>query len=314
MNALVPPVRTVFFGTSDVAIPSLEALAADPTFVILAVVTQPDRPIGRKQELGISPVKETALRLGLPVLQFEQVKSEQAIDTLQALNADLAVVVSFGQLISQAVLDLYPLGVINVHPSLLPKHRGASPMAGAILAGETETGVSIMKMDALMDHGPVYAQIHADVLPEDTTVTLSDRLAKQGAEILIKTLHRLIENPHLPAQEQDHTQATIIRRFTKEDGLLDWNRPAIVLERAIRAYQPWPGTYTMIDGKRLKILAGALGAKTERTAGTRLISHEQNPMIACGEGTSLILTRVQPEGGSVMDGKTFLRGRPGWSS
>lgn len=313
MNPVTTPVRTVFFGTSEVALPSLEALASDPLFTIVSAVTQPDRPVGRKQELQASPVKETALRLGLPLIQFERVKDREAIETLRALNAPLAVVVSFGQIISQEILDLYPLGVINVHPSLLPRHRGASPMAGAILAGDTTTGVSIMKMDALMDHGPVYAQAEAPIEPTDTTATLSARLSKLGASLLLETLHRLIENPALPAEEQDHGHATIIRRFTKEDGLLDWNKPAEVLERAVRAYHPWPGTYTVIDGKRLKILASSVGTKTDHSPTTRFIAHNL-PAIACGDGTSLILLQAQPEGGNILDGKTFLRGRPGWEN
>ena len=259
--------------------------------------------MGRKQN-SISPVKQTAVRLGLPLLQFEDLKSKEAVEKLRTLNADLAVVVSFGQIISQEILDLYPLGVLNVHPSLLPKYRGASPMAGAILAGETETGVSIMKMDALMDHGPVYTQIRADIHPDDTTITLSDRLAKQGGNLLLQTIHQLVKNPALPSSEQDHTQATIVHRFTKEDGLLDWHKPALSLERAIRAYQPWPGAYTIIEGKRLKVLAGALGPKPEHTAGTQLISPEQDPMMACGKRLSHF-NRVQPEGGNANGWKDF---------
>jgi methionyl-tRNA formyltransferase len=312
MNSVMTPVRTLFFGTSEVALPSLEALAQDQAFAIVGIVTQPDRPAGRKQTLEASPVKELALKLGLPVLQFEQVKEPSVIQSLKDLNPTLGVVVSFGQIIPQALLDLFPLGVINVHPSLLPKYRGASPMAAAIAAGETMTGVSIMKMDALMDHGPVYHRIESPVLPTDTTPILSSRLSKEGASLLLKTLHELIENPRLPSEEQDHAKASIVRRYRKEDGLLDWQRPAAFLERLVRAFVPWPGTYTTIDEKRLKILESAVGPTTELEPETRFITPDGQPAVACGDGKSLILTLVQPEGGKAMDGTTFLRGRPNW--
>lgn len=311
MNTHTLPIRTIFFGTSEVAIPSLEAIAADNTFEIVAVVTQPDRPVGRKQELQATAVKLAAERLRLPILQFERVKSEEAVQALRTLTPSLGVVVSFGQLISQSVLDLFPLGVINVHPSLLPKYRGASPMAGAIIAGETMTGVSIMRMDALMDHGPVYSQIEAPIYPDDTTPTLSDRLSHIGATQLLQTLHNLVANPNLSAQEQDHSRATLVNRYTKEDGLLDWQKPAPVLERLVRAHEPWPGTYTFFQGKRLKILKSAVGTSVQHAIGKTLIQNH-SPAIACGENTSLILLRVQPEGGNIMDGATFLRGRPQW--
>ena len=184
-------------------------------------------------------------------------------------------------------------------------------MAAAILAGETETGVSIMRMDALMDHGPVYTAVKAPIHPEDTTPSLSERLSALGAKLLLQTLHELVKNPSLPAQEQNHTEATIVRRFTKEDGLLDWNKSAKTLACAVRAYHPWPGTYTIIDGKRLKILASTVGPTVDDAPGTQLIINNL-PAIACGEQTSLILQHVQPEGGSPMDGKTFFRGKLEW--
>lgn len=313
MNLSATPVRTIFFGTSDVALPSLEALAQDSAFALVAVVTQPDRPVGRKQLLEASPVKQTAERLNLPLRQYERVKEPTVIEELRALNPTLGVVVSFGQIIPQALLDIFPLGVINVHPSLLPKYRGASPMAAAIIAGETTTGVSIMRMDALMDHGPVYARVEAPILPEDTTPTLSERLSKVGASLLMETLHKLLANHDLPAEEQDHTKATIVRRYTKEDGLLDWQRPAPFLERLVRGYVPWPGTYTFFQGKRLKILKSMVGPATDLEPGTTFIA-EKLPAVAGGNNDSLLLTLVQPEGGSIMDGETFLRGRPTWGT
>lgn len=306
------PLRTVFFGTSDVALPSLELLAEDPAFHIVAVVTQPDRPAGRKHVLTASPIKELAIKLSLPILQFERIKSEEALTALRELQAPLAVVMSFGQIIPQAALDLYALGAINIHPSLLPKYRGASPIAAAILHGDTKTGVTIMKMDALMDHGPIYAQVHTSVEPQDTTETLSERLSHVSATLLQKTLHLAFIDGSLQPQEQDHTQATTVGLFQREDGLLDWTKPAIALERQIRAYHPWPGSYTAFEGKRLKIFRSILGTPTSRDPGTTFIE-DTLPAVACGDGVSLFLTNVQPEGGNMMDGATFLRGRKEWA-
>ncbi|MFA6429006.1 MAG: methionyl-tRNA formyltransferase [Patescibacteria group bacterium] len=298
--------RVLFFGTSDFAVPALERLAQDPSFSVIGVVTQPDRPVGRKAILTAPPIKHTAERLQIPVFQFEKVKSDEAFDALKSLNFDLAVVASFGQIIPQRVLDLAPRGFINIHGSILPKYRGASPIAGAIKAGETETGITIMLMDALMDHGPILAIARETIQPDDTTTTLSARLAQIGAETLIKTVVTFLSGDLKP-QEQDHASATSVKLLKREDGLIDWTQNATSIERTVRAYDPWPGTYTIVEGKRLKILSSTVSSTTDRPVGSFFLADGQLA-VACGEGTSLVITRVQPEGKAPMSGVDFVRG------
>lgn len=288
-------IRVIFFGTSSFAVPSLKRLADDPRFHLVAVVTQPDRPVGRHAALTQSPIKQTALALGLNVLQFEKIKSDDAFEALQKIPADIAVVASFGQIIPQRVLDLYPHGMVNVHGSILPKYRGASPIAAAIRDGETETGVTIMRMDAELDHGPIMATAKEPIRPDDTAGTLHDRLAELGARILPDALVNHVEEIIAP-RIQDHAQATFVKLLSREDGLIDWSKPAAEIERLVRAYDPWPGTYTMVDGKRLKILKAALG------------TIEGYPTKTAGDGNLLTLLRVQPEGKPSMDGRDFLHG------
>lgn len=307
------PLRIVFFGTSDFALPALHALTLDPDLALSAVVTQPDRPVGRAQTLTAPPVKQQALERGIPVIQFERVKSEEAYEALRAISADLAVVASFGQIIPQRVLDLYPRGVLNIHPSLLPSYRGAAPITAAIRDGLTQTGVSIMKMDALMDHGPVYVQIAHPLEATDTTPRLSERLAQIGAELLQEVIHKAILEETLLPIAQDDTNATFVSLLRKEDGFIDWLKPAATIEQLIRAYTPWPGTYTHFEGKRLKILEARLGPLSELSP-KQTLQIEDLPTVVCGDRSTLILTKVQPEGGTAMDGGTFLRGRAHWGN
>lgn len=290
-------IRVIFFGTSAFSLPSLEALANDPSLEIVGVVTQPDRPAGRKGTLTAPPVKVLAESLKLPIFQFDQVKSAEAYQTLSTVPADVAIVASFGQIISQAVLDLYPRGVLNVHPSLLPVYRGAIPMTAAIRDGLTETGITIMLMDALMDHGPILAQTKASVLPTDTTERITERLGKHSAEFLIQTLHDWLDGK-IVAQPQDHEQATFVKLLSREDGKLDLSKPAIELERLVRAYSPWPGTSFEYQGKRLKVLRAHVSDQAEKNEFA----------ISCGNNSLLVLDEVQPEGKKPMSGDAFLRG------
>ncbi|MDO8583604.1 MAG: methionyl-tRNA formyltransferase [bacterium] len=299
-------IKLLFFGTSSFAVPSLKALAKDPRFSILAVVTQPDRPVGRHAELQAPPVKEAATELGLPVVQFETVKSDEAFETLKNYGADIAVVASFGQIIPERVLTLTKLGMINVHASILPNYRGASPINEAIKQGDQETGVTIMKMDALLDHGPILKIATEPIHENDTTATLEPRLAKLGADILPDTLVELAEGKLEPV-EQDHDKATKVKLLKREDGKIDWTRPAQEIERTVRAYQPWPGTFTEWNGKRLKILSAKIGSPSDKPAGS-LTTDDGYPAIVCGDNTALQLIELQPEGKQAMDGKAFLAG------
>lgn len=286
--------RIIFYGTSPFAVPSLEALAADGRFEILAVVTQPDRPAGRKGELKKPEVKLAAEKLGLKVLQPESVKTDEAFDELKRLDAEAAVVASYGQIIPQRVLDLYPKNMINVHASLLPDYRGASPINAAIRDGRDKTGVSIMLMDAKMDHGPVLKMAELDIKPDDTTASLTPRLADLGAHILPNVLADYLEGKIEPV-EQDHDKATFVKILNREDGRLDPVKPAVELECLVRAMDPWPGTFIDHEGKRLKVIKAQVG----EVAGY--------PVIETVDGKLSLIT-VQPEGKKAMDGAAFKRG------
>lgn len=290
-------IRVVFYGTSSFVAPCLEALVNDSTLKVVGVVTQPDRKAGRGGVLTAPPVKQLAQKLGLPVIQFEQVKSDEAYAALKDLNADVAIVASFGQIISQRVLDLYPRGVLNVHPSLLPAYRGAIPMTAAIRDGLTETANTIMLMDALMDHGPILSQTKTKIQPRETTGTLSERMFQEAAPQLIETLHGFLDGTILP-KEQDHTAATFVKLLSRDDGKLDLNKTAIELDRLIRAYTPWPGTTLEYKGKRLKVLAAHVATQTS----------QNDLLITCSDESYLVLDSVQPEGKKPMSGTDFLRG------
>lgn len=292
-------ISIIFYGTSEFAVPSLEALVNDGRFSVLAVVTQPDRPVGRHAIREKPPVKIAAEDLGIPVLQFEQVKSDEAFEKLKALKADVAVVASFGQIIPQRVLDLYKYGMVNVHSSLLPKYRGASPITAAIANGDNETGVTIMLIDAKMDHGPILAMQSMPISSTETTTSLTPKLASMGASLLVQTLPEYIEGTLVPV-EQEHEKATFVKLLKREDGLLDPStKTAAELERLVRAYQPWPGTFIIKNGKRYKILEAHVGTG--------------EPSLLCKDGAFLVIDRIQPEGKPPLEGAAFLRGARNWS-
>lgn len=286
-----------FFGTSSFAVPLLQRLAADPRFRLVVVVTQPDRPVGRKHLLTPPPVKEAASALGIPVLQPERMRSPEALEELRAYTFDAAVVASYGQILPAAVLDLAPQRWINLHGSLLPHYRGASPITEAIKQGDTETGVTVMIMDALMDHGPTLSMATAPILPTDTTETLSETLAQLGAQHLPDTLFAYLEG-HLSPQEQDHEAATRCSLIKKEDGSVDPSTiDADALERLIRAYTPWPHVSIQLYGQRVQLLRAHVGP-----ADSGLLA------LPCKTGT-LIIDELRPEGKPAMSGDAFLRGR-----
>ncbi len=286
-----------FFGTSAFAVPLLQALAEDPRFRISVVVTQPDRPVGRKQILTAPPVKLAAQALGIPVLQPERMKAPEALEALQAYAFDAAVVASYGQILPQAVLDLAPNRFINLHGSLLPSYRGASPIAEVIKQGETETGVTVMLMDALMDHGAMLAKAKTPITQKDTTATLEITLATLGAQLLPSTLFRYLEQELVP-EEQPHDQATFCKLITKEDGHIDPTAmDAVALERLVRAYTPWPLVTATLSGERVKLLKTHVGEPTEQEFG-----------LVCKEGT-LVIDELRPEGKPSMSGAAFARGR-----
>jgi len=284
--------RILFIGTAELACPCLEAAHRLAGHEIIGVITQPDKPKGRSLQLSPPPVKVTAEKLGLPVSQ--PVKIREAVEAIRAQQPDLIVVVAYGQILPKALLEIPVRGCINVHTSLLPRWRGASPIQSAILAGDAETGVTTMFMDEQLDHGDIILQRRTPIRPDDTGATLHDRLATLGAELLAETL-TLTDWPH---RQQDETQVTHARKFAKEDGRIDWTKSAVEIDRQIRAFNPWPGAFTDCDGTLLKIWKVELVSST--TTGADIVT--------TGTG-ALRLLEVQPAGGKRMSFAAFARGR-----
>jgi methionyl-tRNA formyltransferase len=281
----------VFFGTSEFAVPSLRALASDSRFKIKAVVTQPDRPVGRHAVMTAPPIKQEAKSLNLSIFQperLEELKTEN-------IEADLFVVVSYGKILPQWLLDIPKHGCVNVHGSLLPRWRGASPIQSAIAAGDSATGVTIMQMDAGLDHGPILAIKEETIRSDDTAGSLHDRLATLGASLLPDTLSGFLDGSISPIP-QDDSQATFCRTLKRDDGKLDpISKNAEELERLVRGYYPWPGTWIEHDGKRIKILDARHGASTQHSAGEIFVL-DKHLFLACADGTSLELVTIQREG------------------
>ena len=304
------PLRTVFMGTADLACASLKALTRSSSFEVLGAVTQPDRPKGRELRLQPSPVKKTALEAGLRLWQPERARHPDFIRELAALSPDLLVVAAYGQILSQAMLDLARLGGINVHASLLPKYRGAAPIQWAILDGQPETGVTIMKMAAGLDTGDILSQRVIPIFGGDTAATLHDRLAEVGAELLVPTVVDYAEGKITPRQ-QIEAEASYARKITKEDGRLDWSQSAHTLWNRVRAFTPWPGAFTKIpanSGDRLlKILRASVEENRQGNPGEILQSDKMGLVVACGQG-ALRIHELQLEGGRKMTAAELLSG------
>lgn len=301
--------RIVFFGTAELACASLTALLQAP-FDVLAVVTQPDKPRGRDLALQPSPVKALALARGLPVLQPEKARDPAFLNQILDLRPDLMVVAAYGQILPQALLDIPVFGCLNVHTSLLPKYRGAAPIQWAILDGERETGVAIMKMDAGLDTGPVLSEARTPILPGDNSQTLHDRLAEMGGRLLAETIPAYVAGLLKPVAQVG--PSTYARKITKEDGRLDWSLPALTLWNRIRAFTPWPGTFTFLldQAKRtlIKVWAADL-AEPGGPPGRVLRADREGILVACGQG-SLNIRVLQKEGGKRLEAAAFLAGNP----
>ncbi|MBE3143090.1 MAG: methionyl-tRNA formyltransferase [Planctomycetes bacterium] len=299
----------VFMGSPDFALPVLQNLARD--YPVVGVVTQPDRPAGRGRILTPPPVKELALSLNIPVIQPNRLKEPEAFAQLQAWQPDLIVVAAFGQILRQTVLDLPPLGCVNVHASLLPRWRGAAPVQAAIISGDAATGITIMKMDAGIDTGPILAQHAVPILAEDTGETLGSRLAEVGGELLMMTLPGYLLGEIKPFN-QDNSLATYAAMLKKEDGQLDFNLPAEILERRVRAFYPWPGTYMQWGTETLKILSAHVINDKDAFPQIQGVA-EVKPAVGTSSGW-LVFDEVQPAGKRIMPGEVFLRGARGWLS
>ena len=319
--------RIVFAGSPRFAVPTLERLAAGGGYDLCAVIAQPDRPSGRDQHLQASPVKEAALRLGLPVHQPQKIKSDSARALLETLKPDAMVVVGYGQILPPWLLDLPRLGCINLHGSLLPAYRGAAPIQWAVVNGEFRTGLTTMRMDPGMDTGPILLQWETQIGPEETAAELSERMSLAGPELMIQTIQGL-ENGSLQAQPQDNSRASRAPLLRKEHGRIDWNLSAAEIFNRVRGFLPWPGAFTEFRGQKLQIWWALpddrlsyigripelqaqghsdVEASAELAAG-QLTVHGEHLRVHCGGGTRLLLLEVQLEGKRRMPAADFIRG------
>jgi methionyl-tRNA formyltransferase len=314
--------RIIYMGTPQFAVPALEALIQGSApgavlaegYEIVGVITRPDKPVGRGQEIIFSPVKQSALARGLPVWQPGSLKRPENIEALAAYSADLYIVAAFGQILPQAVLDQPRYGTLNIHASLLPKYRGVSPISEAILQGDSEAGVTIMLLEAGVDTGPMLLKKSLPVSKDETTGTLTSKLADLGAQALLEVLPLWVTGKLTP-EPQDERLASHAKMLRKEDGEINWTLPAAVLARKVRAYTPWPGSYTHWRGKLLKILsASALVHEPDTTVAPGMVSVRTEAghkalAVATGAGV-LVVKQVQLEGKKAMSVEEFLRGYP----
>lgn len=296
--------RAIFLGTPQFAVPTLDRLLSAGHQIPL-VITQPDRPKGRGNSLAMPPVKEAALRHGLEVFQPERVRRPESVERLRSVAPEIMVIVGYGQILPQSILDIAPRGILNVHASLLPQYRGAAPIQWAIANGETSTGVTIMQIDAGLDTGDILRQAETPIGPDETAPQLSPRLAEMGAALLVDTLAQL---DSIAPGKQDDSAATYAPILKKDDGAIDWNRPAREIHNRIRGLQPWPGAYSSFRGQTLHIWHSAItGNPSPHQPGTLLLDR-RHLYATAGDGLFLELREVQLEGRKRLPGDVFSSG------
>jgi methionyl-tRNA formyltransferase len=300
--------RIVFCGTPEFALPSLRRLIAEPDFEIAGVVTQPDRPRGRGQEIQTSPVKDAAVAAGIAVYQPEKIKSNEGYEYFRRVAPDTVVIIAYGQIISQQLIAIPRLGWINLHASLLPKYRGAAPIHWAIVNGEKRTGLTTMQIDASLDTGPTLLKCETEIGADETAPQLTARLAEAGAPLIVETLRKLASG-EIQLAPQDNSQATLAPILTKEDGRLDWSLTARKIYNRIRGLQPWPGGFTTFRGKTCRIWGQALQrVAAGGTPGDILPTEEEGLLVICGGETVLRVEHVQLEGRNRVTDAQFLSG------
>lgn len=306
---MVAPLRVVFFGTPAFAVPTLEALIAS-RHPVVGVITQPDRPRGRGRRVSDSPVKAVAMAAGVPVIQPERLRDPAVIETLRGWQPDLGVVAAYGKLIPEEVLHAPPHGMINVHASLLPKYRGAAPIHRAVIDGETETGVTIMRVEKLLDAGPMLAKVKRPIAPDETSDVIEPDLARMGAALLVDVVEQIAAGT---AQQelQDFMLCSYAPKLTKEEGLIDWTLPASYIHNRVRGLYPWPHTYTFLDGTRVIVLTTRVeDAGTDAAPGTVVDVARDAVHVATGHQGRISIERVQLEGGRPLTVREFLAGHP----
>lgn len=297
--------RIVFLGTPEFAVPSLQALIRNG-HEIPAVFTQPDRPKGRGRELSASPVKLAALELNLDVRQPERIRRPESVDLLHALTPEVMVVVGYGQIIPQNIIDIPPHGILNVHGSLLPKYRGAAPIQWAIANGESETGVTIMRIDAGLDTGDMLEKRKLPIGPDELAPELFARMAAEGASVLVETIEHILKGT-ASREKQNDADATLAPILKKEDGAVNWQNRAYEIYNRFRGFNPWPGAYTMFRGQPLSLTGMHRASLTELNSG-QLRKDRHRLFVGCGGNTSLELLEVQPAGKKRMLAGAFLNG------
>jgi methionyl-tRNA formyltransferase len=302
------PARVIFLGSGGFAVPTLYRLEHIAGIEVVAVVTAPDRRAGRGKMFHGAPVAVAATKRGHPILQPPRIRAADAIDAIRDLRPDLAVLADYGQIIPQAILDIPRHGILNVHPSLLPRHRGASPIPATILAGDQETGVTLIAMDAGLDTGPIVAVDRWELTGDETASELEARAAGAGAGLVAKSIGPWLRG-EIDATPQPSEGATLTRPLRREDGRLDPDRPANLLERQVRAYQPWPGSFIETEAGRVIVWRASVDAGTERLPPHGTIGPGPDLRLATADGW-LVLDEVQPAGGRQMPGPDLLRGRP----
>jgi methionyl-tRNA formyltransferase len=320
------PLRVLFFGTPAFAVPTLDALRASADATVVGVVTQPDKPRGRGQQVSASPVKARAESVGLPVLQPTKLGSGDFLDAVRAFEPDLGVVAAYGRLLPDALLAMPRLGLINVHASLLPRWRGASPIERAIMAGDRETGVTIMRVVTALDAGAMLAIARTPIEPDETAEALEARLSAIGASLLVSTLPAIAAGT-AHEEPQDEALVTLAPRIAKTDGVIDWDDSAQVVHDTVRALVPWPRAYTYLDTLRLVVhetrphaslgaawaATGAIGREPAGTVpqpGVVAASPKGTLLVGAGEGSVIEVRRLQEDGRRVLDARAFLAGRP----
>lgn len=301
------PLNLIFLGTPQFAVPTLER-CLQAGHHVLAVYTQPDRPKGRGQELAQSPVKQAALQHQLPVCQPRKIREASVIEELRAFNADAMVVVGYGQIIPQAIIDLPRLGIINVHASLLPEFRGAAPIQRSIAEGKKRTGVTTMRIDAGLDTGDMLLKAETEIGPEETAIELGVRLSQMGADLLVQTLAQL-DAGTIKAEKQDDAQSSYAPILKKEEGWIDWSLPAEEIYNRIRGFQPWPGGFTTFRDRILTVFKCRPGEDALVAEPGSIVARQKRLFVACGHTTTLELLEIQLEGRRRASAADFLNGQ-----
>ena len=302
--------RIVFLGTGDIGVPSLRALVADGAHEVVGVYTQPDRPAGRDLKLRASPIKTAAIELGIPVFQPARIRAAEPVAELRALQPDLIVVVAYGQILPREILEMPRFGCVNVHASLLPRHRGASPVHAALLAGDNVSGITIMRMDEGLDTGDILAKVETPIGARETAGSLHDRLAQLAPAALLQTRDLLFRN-EIRSEKQDESLATYAPKLTRGDGEVRWDSAACAIDQRIRALSPWPGAFTYLPIEKpvlLKIHAASVVPGTVGRPGEVIRAGPDGIVVGAGEG-AVILEEIQIAGGKKMTAEEFLRGR-----